>query len=71
MTTSDILPQLLQLSRNDQLIITDALLRALHNEKPETREQFMAELDHRVEDMKDHPESAILWDDLDEELENL
>ena len=71
MTTSDILPQLLQLSRNDQLIITDALLHALHFEKPETREEFMGELDRRVDDMKDHPESAILWDDLDEELENL
>jgi putative addiction module component (TIGR02574 family) len=71
MTSAEILPQILKMSRNEQLMITDALLRSLHDASPETHSEFMAELDRRVEEMKSHPESAIAWEELDQELDRL
>ena len=71
MTTAEILPQLLQMSRNEQLLITDALLRSLHDQHPETHPEFMAEMDRRIEEMKTNPETAISWEDLDQQLDCL
>ena len=69
MTSSELLPEIMKLSSDDQRIIAEALWRSLKADDPVDEGEFKRELDQRIEDADKHPEEGISWDALSRELD--
>jgi len=63
MTTSDLLPEILKLSADEQRIIADTLWRSLREKDPVDEAEFKRELDRRASDADQHPETMVPWDE--------
>ena len=65
MTSTELLPQILKLSAEEQLMIAEAIRSNLAGQTlRESRETFNAELDRRHDDLQRNPQEEASWEDV-------
>jgi putative addiction module component (TIGR02574 family) len=77
-TAKKLLEQILTLSEDDRVAITDAVWKSLGEESqdelwagngPTIDPEFRAELERRMDEAEKHPESLLSWEQVKAELE--
>lgn len=63
MTSAEILPEIMKLSPDDQRFIAESIWLHLEGGPREDRARFDQELERRVAEADEHPETMIPWEE--------